>query len=64
MDHTNGTKSTALRAGAASAELTPQHSVFLFGYPHVPRYSTGVHDPLETAALYLQGGVAEQQRTS
>ena len=59
MDHTNGTKGLALRAGAASADLTPQHSVFLFGYPHVPRYSTGVHDPLETAALYLQGGGGE-----
>ena len=31
MDHTNGTKGLALRAGAASADLTPQHSVFLFG---------------------------------
>ncbi|MSU46621.1 MAG: hypothetical protein EXS42_05735 [Lacunisphaera sp.] len=33
--------------------LTPQDSVFLFGYPHVPRFSTGVHDQLETGALFL-----------
>src|SRR5690349_16509309 len=59
MDHTNGTKGTALRAGAASANLTPQGSVFLFGYPHVPRHSTGVHDQLETASLYLRGGGGE-----
>jgi neutral ceramidase len=36
-------------------EITPPASVFLFGYPHVRRMSTGVHDPLECAALYLRG---------
>jgi neutral ceramidase len=45
---------TALTAGAATADLTPQSSVFLFGYPHMPRFSTGVHDRLEAAALYLR----------
>ena len=45
-----------LRAGAAVADLTPEGPVFLFGYPHVPRLSTGVHDRLECAALYLAGG--------
>ncbi len=40
-------------AGAAMVEITPQKSVFLFGYPHVPRWSEGVHDPLECAALYV-----------
>jgi len=47
---------SGLRAGAASVELTPERSMFLFGYPHVPRWSTGVHDPLESAALYLETG--------
>lgn len=42
-------------AGAAVVEITPSSSVFLFGYPHVRRMSTGVHDPLECAALYLRG---------
>jgi neutral ceramidase len=41
-------------AGAAVADITPSGSVFLFGYPHVPRWSTGVHDPLECTALYLK----------
>ena len=45
-----------LWAGAATADLTPQSSTFLFGYPHVPRLSTGVHDRLEAAALYLRHG--------
>jgi len=43
-------------AGAAVADLTPAGSVFLFGYPHVPRWSTGVHDALQCAALCLCGG--------
>lgn len=59
MDDTNGSKGISLRAGAASANITPQGSVFLFGYPHVPRCSIGVHDQLETAALYLRGGEGE-----
>ena len=45
-----------LRAGAAVTDLTPEGSVFLFGYPHVPRLSTGVHDRLQCSALYLEGG--------
>lgn len=45
-----------LRAGAAVADLTPAGSVFLYGYPHVPRWSTGVHDRLEVAALHLADG--------
>jgi len=45
-----------LRAGAATEDITPTGSVFLYGYPHVPRSSTGVHDPLECAALYLESG--------
>ncbi len=44
----------APRVGAATVDITPQGSVFLFGYPHVARYSTGVHDPLECAAFYLE----------
>src|ERR1051326_3783310 len=45
-----------LKAGAAAVEITPQQSMFLAGYPHVRRYSTGVHDPLLSSALYLQAG--------
>ncbi|MGI8783867.1 MAG: neutral/alkaline non-lysosomal ceramidase N-terminal domain-containing protein [Acidobacteriota bacterium] len=45
-------------AGAATADITPKDVQFLFGYPHVERYSTGVHDPLLSSALYLDDGHA------
>ena len=45
-----------LKAGASQTEITPEDSQFLFGYPHVERYSTGVHDPLLSSALYLSDG--------
>ena len=54
MQPTSHPAVTTLWAGAATAILTPQDSVFLFGYPHVPRLSTGVHDQLETVALFLR----------
>lgn len=47
---------TPFRAGAAVVEITPAGSVFLYGYPHVRRNSTGVHDPLECAALFVDSG--------
>jgi neutral ceramidase len=46
----------ALIAGAAAADITPDDSQFLFGYPHVRRYSTGVHDRLLSSALFLSDG--------
>lgn len=49
-------RQASLHAGAAMVDITPAGSVFLFGYPHVRRMSTGVHDPLECAALYLRDG--------
>ncbi len=45
-----------LLAGAATADITPRDSQFLFGYPHVKRCSTGAHDPLLSSALYLAAG--------
>ncbi len=45
---------TPFLAGAATRDITPAGSVFLFGYPHAPRDSTGIHDRLETSALYLR----------
>lgn len=51
--------SMRLQAGSAALDITPADSQFLFGYPHVKRYSTGVHDPLRTAALYLTDGTTE-----
>jgi neutral ceramidase len=45
-----------LIAGAATADITPRDSQFLFGYPHVRRYSVGVNDPLFSSAMYLSDG--------
>lgn len=44
------------KAGAAAVDITPKKPMFLFGYPHVPRTSTGVHDPLFSSALALDDG--------
>lgn len=45
-----------LKAGAATKDVTPTTPCFLYGYPHVPRTSTGAHDPLLAAALVLESG--------
>ena len=45
-----------LLANAAQLDITPPGSVFLAGYPHVRRMSTGVHDPLLSCALHLANG--------
>ena len=45
-----------LLAGAGVANITPHDSQYLFGYPHVERYSTSIHDPLLSSALYLFDG--------
>ena len=47
---------THLISGSAVVDITPTDSQFLFGYPHVVRYSTGVHDPLMSTALLLSDG--------
>ena len=45
-----------LKAGAATVNITPQESHFLYGYPYVERMSTGTHDELLSSALYLTDG--------
>lgn len=45
-----------LIAGSAQIDISPVDSQFLFGYPHVKRYSTGIHDPLLSSALYISDG--------
>lgn len=44
----------SLKAGVAVRDITPQKPIFLAGYPHVPRISEGVHDPLLASALFLE----------
>ena len=48
-----------IKAGAASEEITPKDSQFLYGYPYVERMSQGAHDPLTCTALFIDNG-AEQ----
>ena len=48
--------SNTLEAGAGAVDISPVDSQFLYGYPHVKRYSTGIHDPLMSSALYLNDG--------
>ena len=49
----------ALQAGSAQVDITPKDSQFLYGYPHVERYSTGIHDKLWASSLYLSDGKTE-----
>lgn len=46
----------SLLAGVGVRDISPTLPMFLFGYPHVPRMSTGVHDPLLATALCLVDG--------
>ncbi len=46
----------SLRAGTGRADVSPQAPCFLWGYPHVARTSTGIHDPLYATALCLDDG--------
>ena len=43
-----------LLAGCVAVDVTPRTSQFLWGYPHVERYSTGTLDSLCSSALYLR----------
>lgn len=43
----------SLHAGVAVRDISPRKPLFLVGYPHEPRVSTGVHDPLLASALFL-----------
>ncbi len=45
--------SNGLIAGSAQVDISPEKSLFLFGYPHVERNSTGIHDALYSSSLYL-----------
>ncbi|MCP4400291.1 MAG: hypothetical protein GY801_23660 [bacterium] len=45
-----------LRAGASLVEISPGPGIELAGYPHHPRYNTGIHDPLYAGCIYLDDG--------
>jgi neutral ceramidase len=42
-----------LTAGTAKIDISPDKGIELAGYPHYPRYNTGIHDPLYASCLYL-----------
>ena len=48
--------SNQFKAGAAEVSISPKDSQFLIGYPHVERWSTGIHDPLLSSSLFLDDG--------
>jgi hypothetical protein len=48
----------SLKAGVAVRDITPKKPLFLAGYPHVPRISEGVHDPLSASAVCLKNNGA------
>ena len=48
-----------LRAGIGRRDISPTKSMFLVGYPHVERMSTGIHDPLFATALALSDGKSD-----
>ncbi len=49
-------KSVMMKAGTAQVDVSPREPVFLWGYPHVERISTGIHDPLYATAMCLDDG--------
>ena len=45
-----------IRAGVAIEDINPRKPMALFGYPHVERVSTGIHDPILASFLCLDNG--------
>ena len=45
-----------IKVGVARTDISPRKPMFLLGYPHVPRTSTGMHDPLYASALTIHDG--------
>jgi neutral ceramidase len=45
-----------LEAGTSIMDISPGKGIELAGYPHFPRYNTGIHDPLYACCLYLGNG--------
>lgn len=48
----------ALYVGAATRDISPSQPVALYGYPHVERVSSGIHDPLLATAIVFRNGAA------
>src|ERR1043166_2893259 len=46
-------KLSKLKVGVAMRDICPPKPMFLIGYPHLERTSTGVHDPIFASAFCL-----------
>ena len=42
-----------MRVGTGKVDVSPREPMFLWGYPHVKRISTGINDPLYASILFL-----------
>jgi hypothetical protein len=42
-----------LKAGVSIVDISPKKGVELAGYPHFPRYNTGIHDPLYASCIFI-----------
>ena len=49
----------SIKAGIQVRDISPKEGLPLGGYPHYPRYNTGVHDPLYAGCLYFSDGENE-----
>jgi neutral ceramidase len=49
----------SLSAGATVRDISPREPIFLAGYPHVPRNSSGIHDELWASAFCLSDGATK-----
>jgi neutral ceramidase len=45
-----------LTAGTAIVDISPPKGLRLRGYPHYPRFNTGIHDPLYGSCLFIDDG--------
>lgn len=50
---TSNAQHPSFKAGKAVVDISPEKSMFLWGYPHVERMSTGINDSLYACVLYL-----------
>jgi len=48
-----------LRAGVSLVDISPGPGIELAGYPHHPRYNTGIHDPLYAGCICLDDGTTK-----
>ena len=49
-----------LKAGTSMISISPGKGIELAGYPHFPRYNTGINDDLFANCIYLENGKVHQ----